>query len=208
MWIYANNMKKEYKLSLLIAFVLILVLLPLTKCNADTDKVEVKEKKVEETVKYEMPHGEKVVESNIPKPIMKEDLEEIVEERSKKKVEVKKEILKEKQASSKNKSEWMTFHATYYGSDCYKCSGISASGIDLRKSIYHKGYRIIATDPSVIPMWSIVEIKTPNETFKAVALDTGSKIKQKSVDILVESEKVSSQYGRHNVQLRIIGKIK
>lgn len=104
----------------------------------------------------------------------------------------------------KDASNWMTFQATYYGADCYKCSGITALGIDVRNTIYHNGMRVIAVDPNVIPLGSTVQVKTPHGTFNAIAGDTGGDIKQFRIDILVESEAVSYQYGRHNVQLRII----
>ena len=53
-----------------------------------------------------------------------------------------------------------TFQVTGYGADCVGCSGITAAGIDVRGGITHyQGYRVIATDPSVIPMFSIVNIE-------------------------------------------------
>lgn len=100
---------------------------------------------------------------------------------------------------------WRTFNGSYYGADCYKCSGVTATGVNVKNSIYFGGYRIIATDPKIIPLWSIVEVVTPNETFKAIALDTGGRIKNMHVDILVGSERESINHGRHNVQIRIIG---
>ncbi|MFJ6207278.1 3D domain-containing protein [Lysinibacillus sp. NPDC092081] len=100
--------------------------------------------------------------------------------------------------------KWLNFHATYYGKDCIGCSGVTATGINVRKTIYFKGLRIVAVDPTIIPLGTIVEIKTPNERFKAIAADKGGAIKGYRLDILVESERVSAQYGRHDVQLRIM----
>ncbi len=101
-------------------------------------------------------------------------------------------------------SNWMTFRATYYGSDCAGCSGMTATGIDVTNTIYKNGLRIIAVDPSIIPLGSVVEVKTPNESFKAIAGDTGGAIKGYRTDILVQSESRASQIGTHNVQIRIL----
>ncbi|MDD1503179.1 3D domain-containing protein [Lysinibacillus sp. CNPSo 3705] len=122
--------------------------------------------------------------------------------------EIRKEQLRikrqQKDSSIKENIEWLNFHATYYGNDCIGCSGITATGINVQKTIYFKGLRIVAVDPTIIPLGTIVEIKTPNERFKAIAADKGGAIKGYRLDILVESERVSAQYGRHDVQLRII----
>lgn len=100
--------------------------------------------------------------------------------------------------------QWIQFEATYYGSDCFKCSGLTAYGINVRNTIYHNGLRVVAVDPSVIKLGSIVEVKTPNETFKAIAGDTGGRINGYIIDVLVESEATSAKYGRHPVQVRIL----
>ncbi|GLC86891.1 3D domain-containing protein [Lysinibacillus piscis] len=84
---------------------------------------------------------------------------------------------------------------THYSAQCYRCSGISASGVDLRYSTYYEGLRVIATDPQVIPLWSIVEMETPNGIFKGIALDTGGEIKGNRIDLLVSSEKEAYQLG-------------
>ncbi|MFJ7731151.1 3D domain-containing protein [Lysinibacillus sp. NPDC097231] len=82
----------------------------------------------------------------------------------------------ERQYSSLNdqiNTEWKNFHATYYGNDCRGCSGITATGINVQETIYFKNLRIVAVDPTIIPLGTIVEIKTPNERFRAIAADKG-----------------------------------
>ncbi|TDY01846.1 UNVERIFIED_CONTAM: 3D (Asp-Asp-Asp) domain-containing protein [Lysinibacillus xylanilyticus] len=113
----------------------------------------------------------------------------------------------EKQYSSLNNkinTEWRNFHATYYSNDCRGCSGITATGINVQETIYFKNLRIVAVDPTIIPLGTIVEIQTRNERFKAIAADKGGAIKGYRLDILVESEKIAVQYGRHDVQVLII----
>lgn len=102
------------------------------------------------------------------------------------------------------KGQWQTFEATFYVSSCYKCSGIGAAGVDLRNSIYYDGMRVIAVDPKIIPLWSIVEIETSGGTFKAIALDTGGRINGKIVDVLVASESEAFKNGRQTIKLRMI----
>lgn len=99
---------------------------------------------------------------------------------------------------------WVAFKGTYYGADCRGCSGKTALGYDVRNTIYVEGLRVIAVDPSVIPLGSIVEVQAPYGTFKAIAGDTGGAIKGHIVDILVESEARSSQMGTHTVYIRIL----
>ena len=50
------------------------------------------------------------------------------------------------------------FQATAYTAYCAGCSGITKTGVNLRKSIYHEGKRVIAVDPRYIPLGSIVRV--------------------------------------------------
>src|SRR5690625_3012009 len=87
------------------------------------------------------------------------------------------------------KEEWLTFESTAYTAFCDSgCIGITRTGYDVSKTIYYDGMRIIAVDPDVIPLHSIVEVKTENETFTAIALDTGELIKGNIIDLLMETE--------------------
>lgn len=101
-------------------------------------------------------------------------------------------------------SGWVAFKGTYYGANCNGCSGKTSLGYDVRNTIYVNGLRVIAVDPRVIPLGSIVEVQAPYGTFKAIAGDTGGAIKGHKVDILVESEARSSQIGTHTVYIRIL----
>lgn len=98
-----------------------------------------------------------------------------------------------------------TYEATYYTARCDGCSGITKTGIDVRNTIYSEsGLRVIAVDPSRIPLGSVVEVSTPYGTFKAVAGDIGGGIKGGRVDILVATKDEARSKGRHNVQVRIL----
>src|SRR5699024_2342632 len=98
-----------------------------------------------------------------------------------------------------------TFNATYYSAYCSTgCTGVTATGDDVSSSIYVRGKRVIAVDPSVIPLGSTVRVTTPNETFEATALDTGGDIKGNRIDILVESTEKAYSLGRHSVKVEVL----
>jgi 3D (Asp-Asp-Asp) domain-containing protein len=106
--------------------------------------------------------------------------------------------------------EWTTFEATAYVADCDGCSGITKTGYDVRNTVYTpEGLRVIAVDPAVIPLGSTVEIKLADgRTFKAKAIDVGGAINNYEVDILVDSYDKAIQFGRQDVELRILKEAK
>ena len=98
-----------------------------------------------------------------------------------------------------------TYEASYYSAFCSTgCTGVTATGDDVSSSIYVKGKRVVAVDPSVIPLGSTVRVTTPNESFEAMALDTGGDIKGNRIDILVESAEKAYSLGRHDVKVEVL----
>lgn len=100
-----------------------------------------------------------------------------------------------------------TYEATFYTAFCSTgCIGITASGYDVRSTIYTSdGLRIIATDPAVVPMYSIVTVTLADgTTFKAQALDTGGAINGNRIDILVASHAEAIALGRQAVEIEIV----
>lgn len=99
--------------------------------------------------------------------------------------------------------EWITVEATAYTAFCDGCIGITKGGSNVLQTIYHKnGMRIIATDPSVIPLGTVVEIEGFDELF--IADDIGGKIKGYKIDILMSTKQEAYQWGRREVKLRIL----
>lgn len=99
----------------------------------------------------------------------------------------------------------LTMLATYYGPDCAGCSGTTATGIDVSRTIYANGLRVIAVDPRVIPLGSIVRVEyADGTTFKAIAGDTGGAIKGRRIDILVSSENEAYRLGKQTVTVTIL----
>lgn len=100
-----------------------------------------------------------------------------------------------------------TYEATAYTAFCDTgCIGITASGYDVSNTIYTSdGLRIIATDPAVVPMYSIVNVTLADgTTFKAQALDTGGAIRGNRIDILVASHAEAITLGRQAVEIEVI----
>lgn len=90
------------------------------------------------------------------------------------------------------------YKITHYGPNCRGCSGITASGYNVRNTIYYNDsqygkVRIVATS-KVIPLYSIIRINNyGNGNFIAIVLDRG--VGNGIIDILVESEKRATQLG-------------
>lgn len=89
-------------------------------------------------------------------------------------------------------------NATAYTADCSGCSGVTSTGIDLRAN---PDAKVIAVDPSVIPLGSKVWVEGYGY---AVAGDTGGAIKGNRIDVHVQSKGQASSFGRKQVKVRII----
>jgi 3D (Asp-Asp-Asp) domain-containing protein len=63
---------------------------------------------------------------------------------------------------------------------------------------------VIAADPRVIPLGSIVQIKTPGYTGVYVVHDTGRKIKGNIVDVWVPSSREARIFGRRRIKLHVL----
>lgn len=93
----------------------------------------------------------------------------------------------------------LTMEATAYGPDCTGCSGYTATGMKVKP---YNGQKVIAVDPSVIPLGAMVKVEGYGT---AIAADTGGAIKGNIIDVLVKSEKyAASNWGRRNVKVEII----
>lgn len=121
---------------------------------------------------------------------------------------VKQEVVKQVET---NDNTEIVGSMTGYGADCYGCIGITASGYDVRNTIYYNDaeygqIRILAA-PKEIPMYSIIRVNNVNgyEPFIAIVLDRGSAIKGTLFDLLCESEQTSNHIGRqYNIKYEII----
>ena len=86
------------------------------------------------------------------------------------------------------------FHATAY---CLK--GRTASGINTRPGV-------IAADPSVLPLGTVVHLRAGRYTGTYHVMDTGAHIKGRRVDVYVPSYKEAVEFGRRPVKIKVIGR--
>lgn len=116
------------------------------------------------------------------------------------------ESIKNKRLSSRgNSSNVSSFYvtATAYTADCEGCSGITATGVDVRYSTT----KIIAVDPNVIPLGSKVEIIADGKSMGYYsAEDKGGAIKGYRIDILMGSRSEALAFGRKKVLIRVLNK--
>ncbi|MCR2823368.1 G5 and 3D domain-containing protein [Lederbergia panacisoli] len=92
----------------------------------------------------------------------------------------------------------MYMNATAYTAYCNGCSGITATGINLRAN---PNLKVIAVDPRVIPLGSKVWVEGYGY---AVAGDTGGAIKGNRIDIFVASKEEAYRFGRRQVKIRVL----
>lgn len=108
---------------------------------------------------------------------------------------------------SESSGNWMNFVITAYTNHPSENGGtyggkvLTKSGHDITNTIHHNGQRIIAVDPSVIPLGSTVEIEGYG---RFVAIDTGGAIKGNRIDILVGSASEMNSIGKRGAKVRII----
>ncbi|MRG88164.1 G5 and 3D domain-containing protein [Salinibacillus xinjiangensis] len=93
------------------------------------------------------------------------------------------------------KEYYMT--ATVYTEKCNGCSGVTATGIDLRNA---PGKKVVAVDPNVIPLGSKVWVEGYGY---AIAGDTGGAIKGNRIDLFKHSSQYSGGYGHKKVKVKV-----
>ena len=87
--------------------------------------------------------------------------------------------------------------AASYQATAYALRGRTRSGTFVRRGV-------IAADPRVIPLGSVVQISTPGYTGVYAVQDTGKKIKGKIVDLWVESPREARLFGRRQVKVQVL----
>lgn len=132
-----------------------------------------------------------------------EDKAQQIESLSKEKEQLEQELEQKKKELETRK---LSMEATFYTAFCPTgCIGITKTGYSVKDTIYYKGMRIIAVDPNVIPLYSIVEIEFQDKTkMRAIALDTGGAIKNNRIDILVKTRKEAYKLGRQQVKVTVL----
>ncbi|PYZ98207.1 peptidoglycan-binding protein [Alteribacter lacisalsi] len=91
-----------------------------------------------------------------------------------------------------------TVEATAYTASCNGCSGITFTGLDLRSNPDKK---VIAVDPSVIPLGSTVHVEGYG-TY--LAADTGGAINGNRIDIFMPERSDALAFGRRNLVITVL----
>lgn len=94
--------------------------------------------------------------------------------------------------SIENMGEPMTFHAT-----AYALKGRTRAGTQVRRGV-------VAADPRVLPLGSVVQIKSGKYTGVYKVEDTGKVIKGNIVDVWVPDNREARQFGRRKIQLHVL----
>lgn len=92
----------------------------------------------------------------------------------------------------------VSVEATAYTAHCEGCSGVTATGVDLNAD---PDAKVIAVDPSVIPLGSKVYVEGYGY---ATADDTGGDIKGDRIDLHVPSTDEALDYGRQSLNVTIV----
>ncbi|MFB1097699.1 MULTISPECIES: 3D domain-containing protein [Bacillaceae] len=101
-------------------------------------------------------------------------------------------------STSQEATKELTVSATAYTGQCEGCSGVTATGIDLNAN---PNAKVIAVDPSVIPLGSKVWVEGYGE---AIAGDTGGAIKGNKIDVHVPDQGTALNWGRKTVTVKVL----
>lgn len=74
----------------------------------------------------------------------------------------------------------------------------------MRQHITVDGRRVIAVDPRVIPLGTLLTIRLADGTeIEGIAADTGGAIKGRRIDVLMARESDAWDFGRQAVEVRV-----
>lgn len=170
--------------------------------------------KKEETAQQKAVLDEKLSDLKSTLAVNQNKLDEInAEEAAKKKAEAKKQAAAKEATvasssvsssnsatsetvSTANAGSWITFESTAYS---YKEPGLTpktATGVSLLRNS-----RVVAVDPRVIPLGSLVEVEGMGVY---LAADTGGAIKGKRIDLHFSNLAEVPRWGRRNVRVRVL----
>ncbi|MGI2329717.1 ubiquitin-like domain-containing protein [Planococcus sp. YIM B11945] len=119
-----------------------------------------------------------------------------------KKTEPAKKVVKAAKATKSSEPQSggkeLIVSATAYTANCAGCSGITATGINLKSN---PGIKLIAVDPSVIPLGSKVWVEGYGY---AIAGDTGGAINGNKIDLFYADQSAALAFGRKQVKIKIL----
>lgn len=92
----------------------------------------------------------------------------------------------------------ITVSASAYTANCNGCSGITSTGINLKRN---PDAKVIAVDPKVIPLGTKVYVEGYGY---AIAGDIGSAIKGNKIDLFFPTKAEAYKWGRKDVKIKIL----
>ncbi|MFJ7408511.1 MULTISPECIES: LysM peptidoglycan-binding domain-containing protein [unclassified Lysinibacillus] len=101
-------------------------------------------------------------------------------------------------STSNSASKEIIVEASAYTASCEGCSGITATGINLKTN---PNAKVISVDPTVIPLGSKVYVEGYGE---AIAGDTGGAIKGKRIDVFFPSQQDAINFGVKQLKVTIL----
>ncbi|XJZ25788.1 LysM peptidoglycan-binding domain-containing protein [Bacillota bacterium Lsc_1132] len=100
--------------------------------------------------------------------------------------------------TGENTTKEITVKATAYTASCTGCSGVTATGVNLKAN---PNAKVISVDPSVIPLGSKVYVEGYGV---ATAADTGGSIKGNRIDVFIPSQEDAVKWGAKEIKVKII----
>jgi 3D (Asp-Asp-Asp) domain-containing protein len=101
-------------------------------------------------------------------------------------------MIKDKTDKDKTDESVLSFTATAY---CLK--GKTASGVMVRQGI-------IAADPKILPIGSLVKLKAGSYSGTYVVADTGGRVRGRKIDLWLPKCSEAIRFGRRNVKLTVL----
>lgn len=116
-----------------------------------------------------------------------------------KKVDTSKAVKKTPSRSDSDKVvKEFTVSASAFTANCNGCSGLTATGINLKSN---PDMKVIAVDPKVIKLGTKVHVEGYGY---AIAGDTGGSIKGNKIDVFFSTKAEAYKWGRKNVKIKIL----
>ncbi|QPQ31239.1 LysM peptidoglycan-binding and 3D domain-containing protein [Lysinibacillus sp. JNUCC 51] len=101
-------------------------------------------------------------------------------------------------STSKTAAKEITVQASAYTASCEGCTGITATGINLKTN---PNAKVISVDPAIIPLGSKVYVEGYGE---AIAGDTGGAIKGNRIDVFFPSQQDAINFGVKKLKVTIL----
>ncbi|MDP4550602.1 peptidoglycan-binding protein [Alkalihalobacillus macyae] len=108
------------------------------------------------------------------------------------------EALDRKASKGSAAGKEITVESTAYTANCEGCSGVTKMGLDLKT---YSDAKVVAVDPDVIPLGSIVEVEGYGV---AIAADIGGAIDGDRIDVFVPNKDDAMNWGRKDVTIKVI----